>query len=356
MRTAVGLILCASLLGCGWVYRNSKVMDVLVLPPRVEVATHAARSDDGVSLALHRHANSKPPRDAAVLLCHSMGFNSGVWEAGAKPGLAAFLAVEGYDVWRLDFRGCGMSGPASPQTTLDDYALRDIPAALALVTKTTNRRKIFVIGHGAGGTAALIHALSAREPMPAGLVLIGSPLTAPQPRDAILRDLSAARLHLADPLMRYPSIIPNLSPPPPKGWESLFINPANIEPDTRDRLFRQCSEPIPDGALDQFMQMLETGRLKSRNSERTYLDECGVIRLPLLAICGKGDNFAPPETVRATYHKASSMGKKFRLFCRANGDGADFGNMDLICGKNVDAIVYPEIERWLREQTNGKTE
>ncbi|NOZ21620.1 MAG: alpha/beta fold hydrolase [Planctomycetes bacterium] len=353
MKRIAGIFACMILLGCGWQGGNTKPIDVLA-PPRITVTTHIARTEDGISLALHRHIDGKSPQGAAVLLCHSMGFNSGVWQPGPKSGLATFLALEGYDVWRLDFRGCGMSGPAPPETTLDDYALKDIPAAIAHIAKATKRRKIFVIGHGTGGSAAMIYLLSAQESMMEGLVLIGSPLTIQLPRDAILRDLSAARRHLADPLLRYPSIVPDMSPPAPKGWESLFVKPNNIDPDVRGALFRQCSEPIPEGVLQQVVSMLQSGRLKSSDGKRTYLDECGAVRLPLLTVCGKGDNFAPPAALRAIYHKVSSVDKKFRLVCRASGDGEDFGNLDLICGKNVDAVVYHEIEQWLRERTGGR--
>ena len=355
MRTFTATTLCLVLLGCGWWHRNSKPIDVFV-PPRVEVTTHVATAEDGVSLALHRHLDGKPPNDAAVLLCHSMGFHSGVWAAGAKRGLAAALALDGYDVWRLDFRGCGMSGPAPPATTLDDYALKDIPAAIATIAKTTRRHKIFVIGHGTGGTAAMIYLLSSQEPMMAGLIVIGSPLTAPLPRDAILKDLAVARKHLADPLLRYPSIIPDLSPAPPKGWESLFVKPSNIDPDVRDALFRTCSEPIPKGVLDQYVQMLASGTLKSSDGKRTYLDECSAVRLPLLAICGKGDNFAPPSAVRAMYHSVTSIDKTFQLLCRANDYRPNYGHLDLICGRGVEVSVFPIIERWLRERSNGETQ
>lgn len=322
-------------------------------PEAADLSSHLTQARDGVSLVLHRRVISSSPPKATVLLCHNMGCNSNIWDLRRAGSLAVYLARDGYDVWRMDFRGCGLSGPASPETSIEDYALKDIPAAVEYVTKTTGRPGLVLVGHGLGGSAALVYLLSCRPANVEGLVLIGAPLTASLPKDAIFADLSLAEKCLGNPLSRYPSATRGLIPVPPKGWDCLFGNPDNMSAEVREALICDCSEPIPKGLGRQFLQMVETGTLRSPDGKRAYFDEVSGVRLPILAICGKADNLAPPAALRSIFHKAASMDKTFRLFCRANGDGADFGSADLICGNGAEATVFPEIAKWLKARTNG---
>jgi len=348
-KTVAGLLLCCGVLGCSWHSGGEQNPIEIFIPPQIRITTHVVQAPDGVSLALHRHLPPNGRKGATVLLCHSMGFNSEVWHLNGMSSPAMYLAARGHDVWRLDFRGCGLSGPAPKGTTFEDYALKDIPAAVGYVAETVEKPGVFVIGHGTGGSAALIYLLSAVKPMVNGLVLIGSPLSAHLPPDAIFSDLALAEKCLADPLCRFPSVTVNASPSPP-GWESLFYNPGNVRPNVRDALLRRSSEPIPEGVLRQFLRMVETGKLVSPDGKRTYQGELSALRLPLCALCGKADNFAPPSTVRAIFHGAASVDKMFRLFCRANDDAPDYGHLDLLCGDRVEFFVYPTIDQWLQER------
>jgi len=223
------------------------------------------------------------------------------------------------------------------------------------VARNTSERRLFLVGHSTGGSVGLIYLLSMQDSPIGGMIIIGSPLTSPQPCDAIFSDLALAKRSLATPLARFPAMTVNVANEAPSGWESLFYNPSNMDPAQLDVLRCHASERIPEGVADQFLRMVSTGRLASPDKTRTYIEELAAVHSPLLAVCGKADNLAPPITLREIFEKASSSDKRFRLFCRANGDGADFGNLDLICGGNVQTTVFPEIAAWLKERAGNST-
>ncbi|NIQ59134.1 MAG: alpha/beta fold hydrolase, partial [Gammaproteobacteria bacterium] len=67
---------------------------------------------------------------------------------------ARALADEGYRALALDPRGHGASQrPDGERWTFDDWARRDVPAALR---HATEERPGFLVGHSGGGAAGLI--------------------------------------------------------------------------------------------------------------------------------------------------------------------------------------------------------
>jgi uncharacterized protein len=89
--------------------------------------------------------------------------------------LASQLADAGFVVVRYDKRGLGQSGGRSESATVADYAEDVIGAVryLARTRKDVDDKRIFLVGYGDGGFAALD--ATAREGRVSGLVLIGAP-------------------------------------------------------------------------------------------------------------------------------------------------------------------------------------
>jgi dipeptidyl aminopeptidase/acylaminoacyl peptidase len=95
--------------------------------------------------------------------------------------------------------------------------------------------------------------------------------------------------------------------------------------------------------------MLRGGALRSADGRINYADKAKKITCPVCFMCGKADNLADTGGVRRLYESVSSAEKDFRLFCLTNGDGADFGNADLLAGPRASIDVYPEILRWAQK-------
>jgi len=141
---------------------------------------------DGV-LTLPRAASSVP----AVVLVHPSGAHDGDGSQGAvKPfkDLAWGLATRGMAVLRYDKRTFahpdGLAAVAR-SCTVDDEVVIDALAAVDLVRSVpaVDGRRVFLVGHGLGGTLA--PRIAARDGRLAGVVLLGAPTGAPA--DAIVR-------------------------------------------------------------------------------------------------------------------------------------------------------------------------
>jgi len=76
--------------------------------------------------------------------------------------LAYYLWKEGYDVWLVNYRGCGIqemqSGMPSNQGmgAIEDFALYDVDAAVNLVYQVTGGYHPILCGHSTGGTSAMM--------------------------------------------------------------------------------------------------------------------------------------------------------------------------------------------------------
>ena len=115
-------------------------------------------SADNLTLkgSLHRRRHQVHSTDhhpgTAVLLLHSMGGNRHE-ASGFYLRLAAELCLEGYDVLRFDFRGCG----ESEGTHSDFYPsnlLKDAQAAMNILLSESNCEHIHLIGYSLGGLIA----------------------------------------------------------------------------------------------------------------------------------------------------------------------------------------------------------
>lgn len=133
----------------------------------------AARTVDGVALAIDRVAATAPARGAIVLL-HAMMTDAryfGAHRPGAhlEDGFAHRLAALGLDVYVAEFRGHGRSVPpraGDGDWTFDDLVELDLPAIVAAVP-----RDAILLGHSLGGLVALAALATGRIPPPRALVL-----------------------------------------------------------------------------------------------------------------------------------------------------------------------------------------
>jgi len=313
---------------------------------------------------------------APVILCHGLGYNGLFWALDDNINLAKYLSKKGFDVWVLSLRGSGFSTkpgisviknitesrpgefknvsfkPSVLDWNIDDYIKYDIPAALKFVTEQTGKPKVTWIGHSLGGMIMYAYLGSNNPDLLRSVAAIGSPIIIPQPPNQILSAFVNNRhLFKAFLIVNTRSGATGIAPfrkfiVTPD--EILFFNGNNVKDETVKKLLSYVVEDLPVGVVDQIIKMIQTGVFMSADGSINYTDQIKNIDLPMLLVCGKADNLAPPESVRRVYHDIKSKDKTFIMFGTSNGYKKDYGHNDLVLGTISEKEVYPKIYNWLK--------
>lgn len=120
-------------------------------PLRVErPEIYSVAAADGVELRLTRYrGGAKGP----VLVVHCIGVSSRMYTSDTIPTtLVEFLFERGYDVWLLDFRFSIELRASLCQTTFDQVATLDYPAAVGRVRELAGADSVQVVAHGVGAS------------------------------------------------------------------------------------------------------------------------------------------------------------------------------------------------------------
>lgn len=155
--------------------------DTLPTPEKVQ-------NSAGLNIAYRAWRPASEPK-AAVLIVP--GFNS---HSGYYGPTADYLRDRGFVVYAVDLRGRGLSdGERFYVERIDDYT-DDVAAVMGVVKAQNPGKKVFLLGHSAGGVAACIYTLEHQDQL-AGLVCMSFAYQVPAPDFAIaaLKGLS----HLA---------------------------------------------------------------------------------------------------------------------------------------------------------------
>jgi cholesterol oxidase len=105
---------------------------------------------DGVPLRLTRYqGGTKGP----VILSHGLGVSSLIFSLDTiETNMLEYLYAHGYDVWLLDFRDSIALPASNVQSTGDDVALSDYPAAVDKVRELTGAADVQMVVHCWGST------------------------------------------------------------------------------------------------------------------------------------------------------------------------------------------------------------
>ena len=122
----------------------------------------AARTADGISLAIDRVAAVGPRRGVVVCL-HAMMTDGRYFGAQREGSFASELATNGFEVFVPDFRGHGKSRPpiaGKHDWSFDDLVELDLPAIVTACAQAAGCKpsELVLLGHSLGGlvtTAAL---------------------------------------------------------------------------------------------------------------------------------------------------------------------------------------------------------
>lgn len=277
-----------------------------------DVVRTGITAPDGVRLALHRIG---PAQGTPTVLIPGTFSNSTFWLGTRGTGFARELATRGYDAWVLDPRGHGRSQRQGrdDRWRFDDWARRDAPAAIRTALE---HRTGFVVGHSAGGAAALVAVATepALRERIRGMVIIGTPFPWLQPfsRFGALAIRTTSRL-----LGRFPA-----------------------------RALRLGPEDELAGVMIQWMNWNLAGSWRGDDGT-DYGQAIAALDVPLLVIAAAADKWAPPRACRALLDSVASEDRSWILLGKETGYSHDFGHVDMLVGRTARAEVWPRILEWM---------
>lgn len=285
---------------------------------RIEYVT----ARDGIQIATHRIG---PEDGTPVVLLPGTFSNHTFWLGTRGTGFARTLARLGYDTWTVDPRGHGASQKptSTDRWNFEDWARHDATAAIEAATRDA-RGPAFVVGHSAGGAAAL--AALAAEPelreRVQGIVVIGTPVPWLQPMRGHLARL-ARRITLG--VDRFPARILGLGP----------------------------EDELP-GVMAQWLHWNINGHWKGDDGT-DYGARFEEIGMPSLVVAGAGDRiFAPPDACHALFEMIGARDKTFIVCGRRTGFSVDFGHAGLMVDRAARAEIWPMIIDWMARRSAVK--
>ncbi len=314
----------------------------------------AVTTSDGATIALHRHAHPGAP---PVILVHGISSNGRFWDLDAQSSLASWLAARGSDVWVLDLRGHGAALAATPEQArtfdwdVDDYGLRDAPAAIRHVQGVTGYRTVGWLGHSMGGLVGAIHLANGGASDLSSFIPVASP-------SGFSKD--DPLVGVAQHLMEAGGVFPSIDTPggarlaaamgarDVTGILGRLYNPANIPRERAVPMLEHVASPISRAELRAFAQMIADERIQNRDGTVNWADALPSVTVPTLAFAGGSDQIVSPASAAGW---ATLLGGPVEVVHLDTDHGvvADYGHLDVGIGVRAETEVWPHIARFLAE-------
>jgi pimeloyl-ACP methyl ester carboxylesterase len=315
-------------------------------------------TNDGWRLALTRYRALGARHRLPVILCHGLAANRFAFDLGPEASLARYLAARGFDTWVLELRGHGQSDRPGHDGrrwgwSLDDYLLRDVPAAIAAVREWTDAPRVGWIGHSMGGI--LLYAHLAREAPGDGGIAAGVVVGSSLDYDGSASEFFAVRR--LEPLARVLPVVPlgALATVTAAGAGRLrnrverfnYWEP-NLDPVLARRLNAVGFHAVSGPVLVQLSSAFEPGGLRGDGGRgAAFTPGLAESPVPVLSVAGTQDRQCPPPAAARTIAAMRMAPSEARAYGRAQGHPTEYGHFDLLLGPRAREEVFVDIERHL---------
>jgi cholesterol oxidase len=328
---------------------------------------HFFTTSDGVQLRLTRYQGGN---NGPVILTHGVGVSSLIYRMDTIPTtLVEYLVARGFDVWLLDYRASIELPSCYLQSTADDVATYDYPAAVAKVLGITGATSVQMVVHCFGSAAFFMAMLKGLK----GVRSAVSSQVATHFEVPVATELKTG-LHIADFLKSL-------------GVESLTAY-VDEHTDWQGRLYEaamrlypmpfreQCVSPVCHRitfmysqvfdhqqlnpgthtnlhemfgvanitAFEHLSRMVREGHLVTAEGADVYLPHLERLAIPIAFVHGGDNQCFLPRSTEITYD----------LLCEKNGKSLytrhvipQYGHADSILGRNAARDVYPHIAEHL---------
>lgn len=288
---------------------------------------------------------------APVLLCHGAFANQFNFAAPQGHSVVDGLVERGYDCWVIDFRGDRSARPPSGQrrfdAAMDDYILRDAPAAIDYIRDATGYAQVHWIGHSLGGMILYAYVLARGAAKLATGVTLGAP-----------PGFRGVRLHSSDRLLALLKRVPRLCEfaircAAPLGPVTRIstpytpINWRNMHPKAGPATFFSMIEVLPYRVARELSSWASTNAWWVEDGQIDVISRFGSLDLPLFVIYASRDPLIPEQNRQAFYDVLPSEDKRMLVLSEANGHSADYNHVDLTFARNGREEVCQPMADWL---------
>lgn len=321
---------------------------------------------DRARLILTRKRPVEPsPDKTPVLMLHGLGQNRYSFDL-TRRSMANFFVKNGYDVYIAELRGHGLSranGSPYPKT-FEEYVNLDVPVLIEFVRKISECPKVFILGHSLGGTICYCLSSLTHHHI-RGMIPIAGP--SHFGRGVPLVKACARIIRIFQKYTLAGFFVPDIFKVDLIGKVALNTRVVHVFDHSANRFFHHLWFPgsierplllerIQKGfdrtgtsILSIMVKWAKTGRFLSSGKKKDYEQMLQRIRIPILFVTADKDTIVPASSVELAYEAVSSKDKTWRIFGEKE-DGMHFGHLDLICGKEAPARVWPYILNWIRER------
>lgn len=319
--------------------------------PVLAAEIHTVVTEDGWTLFLHRRRPAGGGGEP-VFLCHGLATNHFNFMLPPHASISDALVEAGYDCWIVDLRACRSAVPAPGvnrlKATVDDLLLRDIPAALGHIAKTTGYDKVHWVGHSMGGMLLYAYELQFGNARVASAVTLGAPIGF-----AGVRHKSHSFLVAIAPYVHrfmansFKALAPLLNKRVYK-YRWLPIDWDNTDPRIGTaEIYHAMELPLPliGGQMNQWASTQTWTMCDGALDVQARLHE---LQTPLLIVLGRSDPFIPQNRARAFFDALPNPDKKMLVLSKENGYSADYNHIDLaVSTHNAEEVQRPIVE-WIQ--------
>lgn len=325
-------------------------------PPVAE--TLLVPTADGWTIALHRFppARGAPQRHTPVILCHGITANLRNWDLHERLSLPRQLARTGFDTYVLELRGSGASfkprlfDQQAYDYTFDDYALKDVPAAVEAVAQRSRSGQVHWIGHSLGGIVMYAYLQRVGGARIRSVAAVGSPPSITD-HSSVVRN-AGELFPIVDfffdelPAGTLTTLLAPLAYPARTSVQHVLANFDDLDPEVARTGAAVATDNVAASVVAQLLAS-EDGHFRSADGAHDYTAGMADIEVPIFFLVGQLDHLAPPALFREVYPRVKAPEKRIEVLSVANGYHHDYGHLDLVIGESAPAEVYPLLVDWV---------
>ena len=284
------------------------------------IQTHYISNTGGTNICLYKYPSTSDPSEP-VILAHGLFSN----EKSCR-GLAQHLSTFGFDCWVYDSQGHGSSDSPHTEPNFESMCLQDTTAVLDFIGSYYPEKKLFWVGHSAGGLAILMYLcrFPQKQDMLKGIVTLAS-----QSTDTGLIRQNRIALHIAT-------------------WVTLLLG---FVP---GKLLKLGPENEFGGVMRQWFKWSLTGRWLG-NDLFDYEATLSNLTVPCMMLAAKADHFiAPTSGCRRLYEGYYGPNKTFLICGKASGFIEDYTHSRIVSSRSAAKDIWPLISAWLTQLSAEK--
>lgn len=332
----------------GGAYGLAALLAARACKPARDMKVHHAPTKDGWNLGLVEYRGGDR---GTVYLQHGLGSRYTSFDLHpAGPSLARWLAGRGWRVFAGNLRGRAPEGERPPKAgrkwNFSDYLLRDVPALCRSVYEISGGPFHF-IGHSLGGILGLAYA--ARE----GAGQIGTMTTL---GSALHYGVGSSRY---SDLLKWRGILERVPYYPTSLLHVLWgpLSAVKLLPDAwhynRDNMdagavlayHAHANVDLTRAELLELGTTFEGDGILCAELGRRLPELAARIGVPWLFIGAPRDPQCPADTAAWTFERIAAPRKERVLAGLSRGFSADYGHLDLVCGRRAPEEIWPLLEK-----------